>query len=298
MIPRFALVALFCLWAFFISAAFRGQSSLASSLEVGVLVNDTLEIDSSLLRRQLEAEFIGLAIKPPSIFPASIASAADIPAHLRAPVLWGERRWLNVSLPDSQVLKRPQLADSAYVLLEDVSLIGLSWEPADATIRFLANLIAGREALRNGKLEAAEHFFLAAAAVEAFWTSNAHRAYPLFLLGNLYAHRAHSENAETGYTECATKAYATATAFLGTNDNPELLAAILQNKAVTLILSGQGPLDERSIQARALMREARRAVFAEDPWKRPVSERVLNAVLENEQYIRALRTRRGRSNYE
>lgn len=125
------------------------------------------------------------------------------------------------------------------LLIPDVPVIGLSFQPIAATGEFLAGLtkaqrLSGIE--RDIELEATGR-------LAAHWRSAEHRAYPFFLLSVDLVRRYFAEGAkEPGLLQCAQRDLQTAMTFLVTGGNTELLAAVRNNVGVVraLMLESEG----------------------------------------------------------
>lgn len=164
-----------------------------------------------------------------------------------AAVVWGSEDLLNISFPKSSRTfssAEEQKAFKGLQIIEYVPGFALSREPEENTVSFLATLFAGM--LMQEELTAEESWswqesmLEAAARQESRWTSWTHRAYPLWLIGNAYLKRAVANGKfEPGELKCALSAYGRAAGFLNFNDNPELRAAIFNNKAIALALKAE-----------------------------------------------------------
>jgi hypothetical protein len=178
-------------------------------------------------------------------------------------VVWGQSRWLNVSFREIEPVNLRELSgikDALPLLIvSSVPVIGFSLQPATESAAFLTELLSNP--LVSGsvlnqqnfsKLEA-EISLIKSGRILGGWTSFAHRAYPWWLLGNLYLAQAFSsDKLQTGYLNCAQKAYRRALGFLRAQDNLELYAAILNNFAVLeyldFLLEGNEDKLESSLQ--------------------------------------------------
>ena len=158
----------------------------------------------------------------------------------------GNKRWISLFFPERapRTLKESGLSlpieNIADMKIDySVKSIGVSYEPSQPTVAFLANLAEGT--LRNGDSDnnLIELALLQAGSIEAFWTSFAHRAYPWWMLGNYYLE---TSLRDSGYSKtllrCAGYAYGRAGGFLRKGDNPDLRASILNNLALVHTLKG------------------------------------------------------------
>lgn len=171
-------------------------------------------------------------------------------AHLPA-VVWGTDRWITLTLhpertrvPVSGEL-RSWTSALGLQLVESVPVVGLSMNPEQATAEFISRVLAALLPLTRPGLgvvgqRRVEDELMFTANQQAPWNSFAHRAYPWWLLGNLQlAHALRDGRVERGELECAIRSYTQARRFIGRGDNPELLAAALNNRAVAQAILGQ-----------------------------------------------------------
>jgi hypothetical protein len=148
------------------------------------------------------------------------------------------------------------------LLIPDVPVIGLSFQPIGATGEFIAGLtraqrLSGLE--RDLELEATGR-------LAAGWRSAEHRAYPFFLLSTELVRRYFLEGArEPGLLLCAQRDLQTALTFLVTGGNTELLAAVRNNAGVVraLIIESEGG---NVALAAEHLRLAKRAGARSDPF--------------------------------
>jgi hypothetical protein len=201
-------------------------------------------------------------------------------AYLPA-VVWGNERWVTLTLhpertryPVSGELKT-WLSALGLQFVESVPVVGLSIDPEDATAEFLSRVLAALLPLSHSSIGALSQRFrgtgfsesgrienelMYAANQQAPWNSFAHRAYPWWLLGNLQLTKAlHDGRVEKGELECAIRSYTQARRFIGRGDNPELLAAALNNRAVAQAILGQFG---RPRSSRALVKHTLRVAVA------------------------------------
>lgn len=157
------------------------------------------------------------------------------------PYVWGDKRTIRVNFPGEKVFVPLKAGLNDWLdamqlkVIESVSGLSLAFEPQRETSLFLAEFFAGL----LGKQER-EIFLRSSASLTALWRSYAHRAYPLWVLGNL-----HSFNGlgfgkyQSGELECAMQAYENSRGYLRTGQNDELYAASLNNEAVILLIRAQ-----------------------------------------------------------
>ncbi len=176
-------------------------------------------------------------------------------AHI---LVWGDTRLIRISFPQQDQIGDPALSAppaqepmTGLRLVTSIPLIALSYQPQADTAAFIAKLSAALSLLDAGP-KAASNALLQLADVgsmAATWRSFAHRSYPWWISGNLSLQaaltsslsRARSDQLgadQLGALECALDAYDKARSYLRFGDNPELLAAILNNRAVALYTKG------------------------------------------------------------
>lgn len=164
-----------------------------------------------------------------------------------AMLISGDKRWLNVFFRHRAPLELKELnpgvnlqSIASMKLHYNVRAIGLSFQENQQTITFVANLIDGVSRRLDGSdLDKAELAFKSAAGQESRWTSFAHRAYPLWALGNMYLESAiRNGTFNKRELECAIRSYRSALEFLRTGDNLDLRASIFNNLAVAHVVRG------------------------------------------------------------
>ena len=229
------------------------------SLVVARLENDPYEKKGTIFRERI-FELQKTTFQPPTVSLwtrhfAEIDSPAAAWSYLRSNrsargVVWGSERWLTVSFARSEPrelrdfnAEMPPGLLAEFRLILNVPAIGLSGRPENETALFLANINNGMTPLPGSKARPDDKDFLRQEAVlretgrtRALWTSQAHIAYPWFLLGNLYLVDALANGYQAARLECALRAYNGALALLGKGDNPELQAALLNNAAAALVV--------------------------------------------------------------
>lgn len=242
---------------------------------VAQLADDPQGIKSRIFRERINAAIRQSAGKTFGGRAAAYHSRLETPAEAAAVfdsgkpewgIAWGDSRWLNLSLPWREPIELHELSEAvagigALKIVSSVPVIGLSFEPSGDTARFLALLFV---ALRDkGSLpdRDAELYLREALTSEAFWTSFSHRAYPALLLGNMYMRMSlQRSDFEGGYIAAALRSYDQGLSFLRGNDNPELSAALLNNKGVALAVAAHFQADKRL--GKLAVQELRRAFQA------------------------------------
>lgn len=162
-------------------------------------------------------------------------------------LITGDRRWINIFFPERAAsslrdlglsLKLPVLANLKMHFA--VRTLGLSLHPSHETSLFIANLSEGvinyKDRAKNNSFEIS---LLNATKIEAFWTSNSHKAYPAWFLANYYVEKS-IEGAKLNrfILECAINSYKRGFSLLRKGDNPDLRASILNNLGVAYALRG------------------------------------------------------------
>ena len=144
----------------------------------------------------------------------------------------GSSRWLKLyfSSATSEILDSN--SDYRLGIVNWISSIGLSDSDSAATREFVLRIVAAHNALSNNSFIEAETSLVEAASVLGKWTTPVHRAYPLWLLGTLYLHKFNSTAGDRAYLICALDYLSRARKFIHNKDNPELLAAVLNNRAI------------------------------------------------------------------
>jgi|GEM_PF-2268993 len=195
-----------------------------------------------------------------------LAKNPSVPA-----VLWGNNRWVNISMapPMEDAFPGPDLRQWLHALglkvVPNIPVFGLSYQPRTETASFAAGLFKALSAPRWSELMAdlvlsAEHELdlreIGRAA--APWTTFEHRAYPYWLLGNLAMEASlRGQGYDAGEMNCALAAYNKAQSFLVRGGNPELLAAIFNNRGVAYYV--QGVLENKKRVKKAALYEFKAA---------------------------------------
>ena len=122
-------------------------------------------------------------------------------------------------------------------VLHRIKSIGFSQALSDASRSFILLLGRAYESLAKDDLNQAEILLLDASSIQARWTSPAHRAYPLWLAGTLKLENLDPQNTDSKKIICALEYFNLARKKIHNRDNPELLAAILNNRGVAHYLA-------------------------------------------------------------
>jgi len=263
--------------------AVRGRSGVV----VAPLSGDAWQVSTRLVRVGIE-DALGPGLVDVERLDRVVTSEAMarrvLTARRAAGVVWGDERFLRVTLPITSpeaVLSR--LAPAArtvgqYELVLEVPGFGVSFMPAGGTAGFLS-LVFGETGSGRGLLPpltpARESLLRAAMHTADLWRSFAHRAWPAFVLGNHHLVSA-IENGpyEPAELRCAVQAYEAALGFLRPGDNPPLQAAILNNQAVAdLLRHEEEGGDEWRRRAWRLLRESAKVAIPAEvmalPWSGP-----------------------------
>jgi len=243
---------------------------------------DEFEIKTRQFRERLEHEIgraaphFGVRVERSSLSISSHREALrflNSAEHLPA-VIWGTSRWVNVSMHPERTASlnrealEPWISIVGLEIVPSVPIIGMSKEPESDTARFLVTALGG---LFSGSLKAHEHSdsvrswtestLLGAATQQSPWTTFAHRAFPWFVIGNRhFAQALKGGTYQAGEMACAIEAYTNVRRSLRAGDNPELLAAALNNRAVAHAIVQL--VERRPELKRLIRRELRTAAHA------------------------------------
>lgn len=234
-----------------------------SSFIVAQLNEDKLQADAKILRDRMRS---AAPVKSPvhvGTISRRVTRAEEAQEILKSDpsvwgVAWGTPRWTSVSLRSSPPLSTSSLPEGSYarvalerrgirpqLIIVSVPMIGLSNAKLPATGQFLGRLAqvwpsySGALAAASNT-DALELELRSLGTLKAAWTSNAHRALPMWMTGTLHLVRAISgPELEEGELRCALRAFEAARAQLLPGNNRQLEVAILNNLAVaTLYRSG------------------------------------------------------------
>lgn len=234
------LAAVTALGVFGIAYAYNYHLFAGSSFVVATLGDDSFASETRIFKKVIEAESKrtgGVSVTP---FYTGLHTAAGAQEILQDDdrtkgVVWGTRRWLNVTLSESVQSRRLQDFSAVWVgeygglkIVEKVPWIGLSYKPIRQTAEFLS-------AVFHGSTEMLQF----AAQMQAPWTSYAHRGLAYLYLGNQQLKTAlGGQRYNFAAMDCAIASYQAGWALVQTGDNPELKAALLNNLAVGTYLQG------------------------------------------------------------
>lgn len=316
-VPRLALVGAALAAALGATLRLSALDISGRSFIVAQLREDQLQSDAKILRdRMRSAAPLELPVHVGTIS-RQVTQAEEAQAIINSDpsvwgVAWGTPRWTSVSLRVSPPLSTSSLPQGSYArrslerrgitgqqIIVSVPIVGLSDVKLPATGQFLGRLAqvwpSFPTALRDGTdADSLELELRALAALKAAWTSNAHRAVPMWMTGTLHLVRAVSgPQVEEAELRCALRAFEAALAQLRPGDNRPLQTAILNNLAVaTLFRAG---VDLGSKQAQRQARAIFGRVLGKGKLKRSVTAEDMRIVAANLRASRGLPPRRVRS---
>ena len=222
--------------------------------------SDSLESKTRIFRDNVR-QFVGA--RPASaigIISAEVHSEAEAQKLLGersqlSGVVWGSERRVNISMRPKPPVSLAMLSSASFArrrmqelgvsdlqVMTQVPWVGFSKGLDPATFEYVGSLIRATrdfsEILREGgtSLEF-EQLLLKSALIRANWTSIEHLAALKWMLGTLYLMRAVSgPELEWGELLCAESAFRSARLMLRSDDNPGLLAAIMNNQAIVVLM--------------------------------------------------------------
>ena len=190
-----------------------------------------------------------------------------------AALIWGSKRWLNVNFQREKAFELSQsncssLFDyfSGLKLINNVSWIGLSYEPLKGTTEFLGNLFAGQVPLEQYAIDSRsmrsiflkKHLIRAGTLWEQ-WTSPSHKGLPLMLLGNyLIVEALQHPQYEPEMFKKAIKHYSSALLYVKTEDNPQLHRAVYSNLGIATYIRSR--LEKKSKGRKLAVKLLKKAV--------------------------------------
>lgn len=252
------------------ASTFTHLGARGNTVVIARLKDDTLQSRTSVLKEHLERSS---PVRSPARYQQDPATPKDSKAVRQiletypgvTAVVWGSSRWLQIDFQQSAPRFLSSFPEGSYgeflekrygapdlLIATGVERIGLSFEPATDTAKFISELLA----IRNFQTTAPERHhdpeqrLRAVALLQAGWTSNAHRAYPQFHLGTLHLLDVLSfDEYSPGELRCAIRALSGGLVQLRPGDNTELKAALLNNLGVAYFVQG---ISERKPGARRL----------------------------------------------
>lgn len=230
-----------------------------SSFIVAQLKEDKLQADAKILRDRMRSAAASKAPVHVGTISRQITRADEAQEILKSDpsvwgVAWGTPRWTSVSLRGSPPLSTASLPQGSYArrvlerrgikpqqIIVSVPMIGLSDAKLPATGQFLGRLAQVWPSYPGALVDVSatdslEIELRSLGSLKAAWTSNAHRALPMWMTGTLHLVRAISgPELEEGELRCALRAFEAALAQLRPGDNRPLEVAILNNLAVATL---------------------------------------------------------------
>lgn len=224
------------------------------SYHVARLSEDHFEAESRILREDLNKKYgrtdtvhayrYWQTVPSRDAADKAIASNSEIKA-----LIWGDANGLRASFAGPASVTLSEILDTSHTngllgfeLFKRVPVVGLPRMPKRASNEFIARLFAGYMPLYQGGTmtratvnHAAEAELLRAANILSPFRLSEHRGFAWWVLGNYYLGQA-IESQEAGYLSCASSAYRFAASFVHRDHNPELFAAIHNNKAILLLV--------------------------------------------------------------
>ena len=224
---------------------YSARSFLGRRIAVARFSDDPLGGNSRIFRQQLSE---GLArrskdyvfgVKKP--FTSASAIRREFASGRRVDaVVWGRSDAVLVSFLTQKTLGLEKTTDRKTRLeqlqvVHQIPTVQVRRSSEIATIKFLIALFSGL--MEGVDLAQREVDFLDAIGSATRWPSQATRALPAWLLGNLYlAEATSSDPIQRGPLDCALKYYSRGASFFKSTDNPELAAAMFNNWAVALYI--------------------------------------------------------------
>jgi len=256
LVPR--EIVLFSLAGFLVLGfiSFALPSDNAFGFVVARLRDDSLESDTRIFRQQIGHKMdLGLSARVLRYHRALQNEAEARKLLEKDPslngIVWGDRRYLTISLPRTPALSLEELGLSnlperlrGLRLITSVPIVGISFEPSNDTSFFLAHLFDGLLPNRTpierqvaGSDSKDELSLRTAAVYRAHWTGLNHQALPWWELGNRYLYEALAGGEfRMGEMQCALYAYRRARQALPGKGNAELSAAISNNAAIAVAI--------------------------------------------------------------
>lgn len=252
----------------------------AERIVVATFAGDPHEARTKVFRSRLDAL---LDFRGRTTAARYFETVRDVPAarvflesHPDVPFLvWGSERFLRISLRREPPARLADLSPGAGAwlapelrLVLGIEEIGMTLKPDLETAGFVASLMDAERGYRAGienpaalDLPRVETSLRALGTSIAPWQSFAHRALPLFLLGNLHFVRGmHADTPIEADLKCSADAWQAALRLIRRNDNPELVAALYNNLGVVALVRSK--LLRRPGLARVSRRFFRKAVRA------------------------------------
>ncbi len=221
--------------------AYNYQLFANSSFVIATLNDDPFSSETRIFRKVIERESGQSGGVDVLSYYTSIADASGAKSLLAEDartqgVVWGSRRWLNVTLGESGESSSISRFGANWMnedlgglkIIERVPWIGLSFKPVRQTASFLS-------AFFHGSPEMLKY----AAQMKAPWTSYAHRGAAYLALGNHNLRQALQRDRYNPIElECAAENYRLGLSLVRSQDNHELNSALRNNLGVAWYLQG------------------------------------------------------------
>ncbi|MDZ4785270.1 MAG: hypothetical protein SGJ02_04250 [bacterium] len=213
--------------------------------------DDTLENESRIFRGKVTDSLEPLTGLKAIRYPNSVDTVEEASRILdkrnKDVLIWGKSSWAWVTFQSGQNKKLkdltknetwPTVEASELYLIDSPNRYGLPIRENAHSDVFLAYELAGEFSPQEWQKQA---FLKTAGLVNSLWTTNSHKAFPLWRLGNMHFIEAiNSEGVESGELQCALWAYQKAASFVTKAEyNLNLRSAILNNHAVALYLKSK-----------------------------------------------------------
>lgn len=222
----------------------------------------------------------------------SLSDVRGLFPHATA-IVWGTPETVQLSFsqkgsPVSVYPVQTPMGERTVQLIEHIQGVDLSIEPIQQTGLFIARMLEmeflsedpeNREALKALLKKTAHHI--------SYWDAHSHLALPWLRLANMSLVDGYARNRK-GPVQKALRGYSQAAAYLEPYAHPELRAALFNNKAVALLLTGDSLLREPDYRekARDLLQKAK--VIARRPSIWPVPRYVKQTIRKNLRVIDVL----------
>lgn len=288
------------------AAAFAWWPSSNWAVAAAVLQNDEFEVETFKLRERINSFLRHQGGARAVRFHREFSNAKEASDYLaenttQRALLWGNRGWINISLPETEpLLLGGTRLGAQYEMLKSVKLVssvpgvGLSIAPRNESAQFVAAIVLalseGGASLGMPSERSPETVLRDAGNLFAPWSASAHRALPWWLLGNRltldFLNQSHYERATL---LCAREAFLRALSFVRAKDavSADLYAAAKNNLAVLALVESVVEGSTHPIHdARPLFREA--LVVRSSPNVYGLELRPVKVALDNLEYFKKI----------
>ena len=245
------------------------------SFVVAQLKEDSLQADAKILRDRMRAAAAHESPVHIGTISRQLASAQEAQALLDRDssvwgVAWGSPRWTNVTLREAPPLALSSLPTNSYArqamqrfglpdsnIKRSLPLIGVSDAKLPQTGEFVGRLAQlwprfSSQVVSGENVTELEGELRSLAAMKAPWTSNAHLALPMFMIGTLHLVQAIAgPQVEESELLCAVSAFGAALAQLQPGENRDLRMAIRNNLAIAMRFRAGVDLGVKQAKAQA-----------------------------------------------